>query len=272
MNKLRFLLVLFLINIAFLAFSDRNVKQDLISAEEYYKNSQYEKSAEIYEKIIKENGSSASILFNLGNTYYRLGDNGKAMLYYKKAQRLDSHNKSINNNIKFLSDKILDSNIAEAKNDKGLVMPDNKPFFAWLSDYLFISISSNIWAIISAIAFIIFILGLSAYIFSSKIILRKSGFFSAIAFFIISVITISFSFVSKSKSETSQEGVVMAFKINLRKAPDSKSKEISTPLCRGTVLDVLKVKNGENADSNWYYVRLNDRFEGWVDEKNFEII
>ena len=49
-------------------------------ADSAYMAENYQMAAAIYNKILKEEGSSASLYYNLGNCYYRLGENGKAIV------------------------------------------------------------------------------------------------------------------------------------------------------------------------------------------------
>ena len=81
-----------------------------IKANELYNQSAYDSAAKVYEKIINQGYSSAELYYNLGNTYYKLGNYPMAILYYEKSLKLNPNNEDTKNNIEiaraFISDKI----------------------------------------------------------------------------------------------------------------------------------------------------------------------
>lgn len=236
-----------------------------------YNASDYAMAAEIYQEIIKAEGTSAPLLYNLGNTYLKAGDYGHAMLYYQRAGRIDPADDRIDNNIRYLESKIFDSNVADAKNEKSKLSPDEKPFFSSLYDAIFRNTNSDSWAWIAALSFILFIVAVAIYIFLKNVLYRKIGFFSAISLIVASLTSISFSFIAANENSLRNTGVIMGYKVNLRQAPDNGAKIISTPLNRGTVLHVIENdKNGNN--DRWYKVQLNSKTMGWINSENFQII
>jgi tetratricopeptide (TPR) repeat protein len=58
-----------------------------------------------YEAILAHNGSSAPVLFNLGNAYYHVGQFGKAILDYERAQILAPRDTSIATNLRLAREK-----------------------------------------------------------------------------------------------------------------------------------------------------------------------
>jgi tetratricopeptide (TPR) repeat protein len=69
------------------------------TAEEYYKNGQYEKALEEYNTLLDRGIRNPELYLNIGNCYYRLGDFGKSLLYYKRGWFLDPSNENILHNI-----------------------------------------------------------------------------------------------------------------------------------------------------------------------------
>lgn len=61
-------------------------------ANRQFKNGDYAAAAACYEKILADNGPSAAALYNLGNTYQRLGQYGPAILSYERAKLLAPRN------------------------------------------------------------------------------------------------------------------------------------------------------------------------------------
>ena len=78
-----FLLTLCLIGSAYA--QDTALKE----AEVAYTKEDYAKAIELYEGILKSNGESAAVYYNLGNTYYKAGKIAPAILNYERCLLLD---------------------------------------------------------------------------------------------------------------------------------------------------------------------------------------
>ena len=81
------------------AFSDQALKA--------WENEDYQNALEAYELALKdENEKKPDLLYNIGNCYYRLGEPGKAGLYYARALKLAPQHPEALQNRKFLERKI----------------------------------------------------------------------------------------------------------------------------------------------------------------------
>ena len=78
-----FLLTLCLIGSAYA--QDTALKE----AEVAYTKEDYAKAIELYEGILKSNGESAAVYYNLGNAYYKAGKIAPAILHYERCLLLD---------------------------------------------------------------------------------------------------------------------------------------------------------------------------------------
>jgi tetratricopeptide (TPR) repeat protein len=76
-------------------------------ANTFYEQQQFDSAATYYGKIAQV-GQSVDVCYNLGNTYYRLGKTGPALLYYEKAQKIDPTDPDILANIRFANMNIID--------------------------------------------------------------------------------------------------------------------------------------------------------------------
>lgn len=61
----------------------------LKEAEVAYTKEDYAKAIELYEGILKSNGESAAVYYNLGNAYYKAGKIAPAILNYERCLLLD---------------------------------------------------------------------------------------------------------------------------------------------------------------------------------------
>jgi hypothetical protein len=72
-------------------------------------NELYEKVILSYEKIINEGQiKNAKLYYNLGNAYLLKGNIGKAILNYRRAEKIDSSNANIQKNLEFARNQRID--------------------------------------------------------------------------------------------------------------------------------------------------------------------
>lgn len=130
----------------------RNLVISKSLADSAYIRNDFTTAIQIYEMILRT-GESADIYYNLGNSYYKIGDIAKAILNYERALILKPANKDIRSNLE----------IARAKTvDKVTDVPELF-FITWLKS-ITNSMGIQSWAII-AISFFYYLL--YQYTFSS---------------------------------------------------------------------------------------------------------
>lgn len=69
------------------------------TANSYFATGKYQQAQNAYEQIIRDEGYSASLCYNLANTYAQLGQTGMAILYYERALRLNPSNGDVHHNL-----------------------------------------------------------------------------------------------------------------------------------------------------------------------------
>lgn len=248
------------------------IAQGVDSAQALYERGEFEQAADEYVSIAKTEGVSASLYYNLANCYAQTGNLGNAILYYSRASRLDPSNKEIKNNLNYFKSKVEDSNRAEMRGKKISVAPDTETFFTTAHRLIAIDVSSNLWATLAVVTFVIFIGLLAVYLFCSNIMLRKTGFFGGIVMLLCSVAFLVFSFMSANAYESRDKAVLMAYKTHLLIEPSSDAKPAANQICQGSVLDIIAEESDVEGNPTWYKVRLNSNIEGWIKADAIEII
>ena len=81
MKKILLILPVLLISLCALAAIDPQSEKQ---AEEFYREGKYNEAAEIYRKLRAGGMESAILYYNLGNCYYKLGENTQAILNYER--------------------------------------------------------------------------------------------------------------------------------------------------------------------------------------------
>ena len=69
---------------------------------------EYKEASQIYEALVAQKKSSAVVYYNLGNTYFRLKQRGKALLNYERARRLAPRDADIRWNIEVVKTTLMD--------------------------------------------------------------------------------------------------------------------------------------------------------------------
>ncbi len=105
MKKILLILPVLLISLCALAAIDPQSEKQ---AEEFYREGKYNEAAEIYRKLRASGMESAILYYNLGNCYYKLGENTQAILNYERALLLDPSDASARYNLKMAQQAIVD--------------------------------------------------------------------------------------------------------------------------------------------------------------------
>ena len=149
----------------------------LTQANEAYGQEDYIKAIELYEQTLREQGVSSDLYYNLGNAYYKHNEFAKAILNYERALLLNPGNEDARFNLEMANTHIVDK-----------IDPVGKFFLSVWIDSLRNFLSSNTWAVIGIVSFLLFIGGLYLYLFSKSVKAKKFGFFGGIILFLIAVL------------------------------------------------------------------------------------
>lgn len=269
MNLFKFILITFFMGLfPILIYS--NITSELAFADSAYNKGDYDKAAEAYNKVISSEGESSELLYNLGNAYARGGDYGNAMVRYLRALRLNPNNLAAQQNVEYIEQKVSDANKSEIKSKKLSVERDSLSFFSYVKKFIEADHLSDTWAFWAAGFFLLFIVCVALYVFQSVVNIRKIGFFGGCTFFVLTIIFLIFSFMAANY--TSNEGVITSPKVKLRTEPSISSPESPVFLTRGTILTVLDKTSSNDSNLNWYKVRLNSDFVGWINASDFTMV
>ena len=224
-------------------------------ADSAYINSDYASAVYLYENILANQGESADIYYNLGNSYYKMDNIAKAILNYEKALVLNPGNGDIRFNLELAQSKTVDK-----------VTPMSEVFLVtWMKD-LTNMMSEKGWAKMGIITFILMLLMLALYFFSKKIALKKVGFISAVCLLLVCIVVNVFASIQKNEAQSHGTAIIMAPSVTVK----------STPNESGTDLFILhegrKVNIKDNTMREWKEIQLEDGNAGWVPASVIEII
>ena len=227
---------------------------DKSHADSAYIRNDFATAIRIYEALLQQ-GESADIYYNLGNSYYKSGEIARAILNYERALLLKPGNEDVRTNLE----------IARAKTvDKIDVVPEIF-FVSWIKS-LINTISIDAWARWGIVFFILLIASLYFFIFSKQIKIKKIGFLSSILCILIVICTNMFAGYQKEMLTNRNTAIIISPSVTIR----------STPNENGTSLFVLhegsKVIIKDNSMKGWKEITIDDGKVGWVASADIEII
>ena len=221
--------------------------EPLQQAEQAYRDGRYQDAMGIYQGLLKQHPRSATLLYNIGNAYYRMDNLGEAICYYLRAFRYTPRDADLLENLGIARARILDD-----VHQNGVSFFDR--LFFWL-DYL--SVNEGIFGAV----FLVTVLA----VFILLAVLRQRGELYKNIFVVIMVLNIVYGFMFCLKMYRSfciDAGVITNRKVGIKSGP---SGTLSTLFFvhEGTEVKILK------ESEQWTKVRLKNGFTGWVYEDNF---
>src|ERR1035437_2812736 len=161
MRKL-IILILFFVSIGF-SVSFASTEEDLMSkGNQLYQSGNFDKAADMYQKVVDSGYESPSLYFNLGNAYYRLGKTGYSILYYEKATKLAPSDEDISHNLAIVNNKIV---------DKLDIIPTFFLFKWWES--ILVSFTISGWTYLAFILYLIVLISIGLYFFAKSQFMQK---------------------------------------------------------------------------------------------------
>jgi tetratricopeptide (TPR) repeat protein len=236
------------------AFAQEPPSEKFDKGVEYYKAASFREALDAWLDIYNTGYRSASLNYNIGNAYFKLNNIPGAILFYERARLLKPGNDNIEYNLQIARSMVV---------DKFEEIPSL--FFVRWYDFLSLLLTTNKWAIISLVSFILFLISLSVYLYSSAYRIKVTSFWIALALMAISVFALSFTVRNRTLVYNSRSAVIFSPSVNGKSSPDES----------GTDLFILhegsKVKI-EDEVGQWYEIRLSDGNKGWVPSDCLSII
>ncbi len=255
MKGLRFIyLALFII--VGLQANGKNILTDTLwqKGNDFYAMGNFESAINNYLTIEKEGFISSELYYNLGNSYYRLGNIGRSVLYYERALKLDPSNKDVKANLTMANTRCIDK--IDAVPEFVLVTLVKK-----IRD----SFSSNTWAVVALIFFIIALLGYIFFKQTTSIKGKKLVFITNIVVIFIAIVSFLFSYSLYSRASSNDTAVIISGIGNVKSAPNSTGNSIFV-LHSGTKVNVLE------SIGEWSRIEIRDGRQGWINNSDIEII
>jgi tetratricopeptide (TPR) repeat protein len=253
-SKKYILILVFFSAFVRLSYSQDTNRDKFYQGVTYFSAGSYDKALQVWTDIYKTGYRSANLAYNIGNAYFKLNNIPSAILYYERAYLLKPGDENINYNLQ----------VARTLNvDRFQEIPEL--FFVKWYNFVALSLSTNSWGKISIISFVIFLLFLSLYIYSSKHSFKVLGFWAALFFIVISSSTLALTIRNKSLVYNSHKAIITSPVVSGKSSPDQSGNDLFV-LHEGTKVTI------EDEVGEWLEIRLSDGNKGWVPSNSIIII
>ncbi len=226
----------------------------LQKANEHYTKEEYKQAIEVYNQILMTNMESPEVYFNLGNAYYKTNQFTLAILNYERAKLLDPNDEDIDFNLLVANQKVVDS-IQE--------LPGIFVVRWW--NALVNSQSTDTWAIISIISFVICLVMVGFYFFARTSDAKRVSFWTGCTLLVLMLFTWSFAARQKSRMVNHSYAIVIQPTVTAKSSPSEKGTNLFV------IHEGLKVKITDKI-GYWVEIRLADGNKGWLLAESVERI
>ena len=252
----RFSILFFLIGLCFICgyscLSAMQADALFLSGNKRYASGEYQAALETYQSLIKNNQKNGPIYYNLGNTYFKLGKKGMALLHYERARQYLENDDDLNENILFLKETL---NLNEKNTSRSWAES--------VSVYIQDKITVQICQFISYGIYLVIIVVLSIAIFNMK--LRRRYIITLLTTVCCFIISLFFLKATYNIKKNRTDGIVITPMAVVRYSP-SFSGAVALKLTEGTTVEVIRHYN------DWKHIRLNKSQSGWVTDDMVEEI
>ena len=254
-SKKRYILIIIFISLFVrIAVSQDTNKDKFYQGVTYFTAGSYKEALQIWTDIYNTGYRSANLDYNIGNAYFKLNNIPSAILFYERAYLLKPADENINYNLQIARTLIV---------DRFQEIPEL--FFIKWYNFVSLFLSINSWAKISITSFILFLLLLSLYIYSSRYRHKVIGFWLGVFFIVLSLTSLAFTIRNKSLVYDSHKAIISSPMVNGKSSPDKSGNDIFV-LHEGTKVTV------EDEVGEWSEIRLSDGNKGWVPLNSIIII
>ena len=223
-------------------------------ANNLFVESKYQDAIDTYENILKLGYESPELYYNLGNAYYKQNIITRTILNYEKALQLAPNDEDINYNLQLTNRLVVDK-------------IEKLPVFfvtGWIRSFrnLF---SSDFWAMISIVSFVLALVFISIYLYSRSIGFKKLSFWISFFVIILSVVSFIFSYQQKQKFLLGNTAIVINPSVTVKSSPDDSGTDLFV-IHEGTKVSI------EDKVSDWKEIKISDGSKGWLKVQDIETI
>ncbi len=214
------------------------------SANEAYANGEYTAALNGYNQLIADENRSVQLYYNLGNTYYRLNEWGKAVWAYERALKINPSHVNSAFNLNFVNQQTK----AEINHEQGGIG-------SWLKAHLF-GISINFWAYFSLIFGGCFALTAYFFLTTKNQKIKNVSLSASLITFVLLIGGIGLAYYNALELTTKTEGIIIVRTAAIQSEPTEDS-ESNFDLKEGAKVQLLRTT------ADWIEIDFKGH-SGWV--------
>lgn len=219
-----------------------------------YLSGDYSGAREEYQKIVNSGFESVELYYNLGNTFYKLGQIPSAILYFEKALVLNPKDMDIRFNLDQANRLVIDK-----------INPVNEFFIRkWIRSFAGV-IKADAWGYISLVSFILLVSCAIFFYVTRGFRLRKLMLSGGVLLTVIMIISLTFGTIQNKQSAHPDSAIVFSSSLTAKSSPDPGGTDLFV------IHEGVKVKITDRVGT-WIRIRLADGNEAWIPENSVEKI
>ncbi len=226
----------------------------LQKANELYSKDQFKQAIDVYNQILMTNMESPEVYYNLGNAYYKTKQYTLSILNYERAKLLTPDDEDISFNLQVANQHVVDS-IQE--------LPGIFIVRWWNS--LLNSQTTDTWAILSIVSFIVFLVMLGFYFFAKTSGVKRITFWAGCFLIMFTISSWSFAAKQKSRLVNHDYAIVMDPSVTIKSSPSEKGTNLFV------IHEGLKIRITDKL-GDWLEIRMADGNKGWLLSESIERI
>jgi tetratricopeptide (TPR) repeat protein len=211
-----------------------------------YQDKQYEQAIEAYQNVIHLGYEGTSLHYNLGNSYYREGKIGLAILYYEKALEFSPGDDDVIHNLAIANTKTI---------DKIDTLPKFFLFQWWENLLALFSITG--WTHAVYLFYLLLLASIGLYFFAKRLSIQRYSICFSLISAVLLIITATIWIVNLNREWHIKNAIIIEPTAAAKLAPDSTSGDAFI------IHEGLKVRELDQVDK-WIKIRLQDGKEGWI--------
>jgi tetratricopeptide (TPR) repeat protein len=215
----------------------------------------YQRALDHFLAVLEEGGlRNGRLLYNIGNTYFLLGDLGRAVLYLRRAELLDATDRNLQHNLEFVRsqrpDRLAPNQLSAAA----------RTVLFW---HYLLPLPLKLYLFVAAFA--------AACLLGAGVLLRGPGrrwspWLPAAAGG-VALLLLGSLLAGEARRHSLQDGVILAQEVVARKGDGTAyQSSFVDPLHAGTEFRLLEARAG------WYRILLSDGRSAWIPSGSAEMV
>lgn len=213
-----------------------------------YNAGEYQNAIDLYKNILKNGAHSASVYFNLGNSYYKLNEIAESIYYYEKALLLSPNDNEIKTNLSYAQNMTLDAidTVPETGISKLYKNVTGKLTF-------------DQWSYLAIAAMFIFVLLYIAFYNFNYSARKRWAFIGSLIALFVCIIAVLFAYIQQRDYNAKRPAIIFAEESIIKSEPNDTSAQVFL-LHAGTKVNIVEKLN------DWNKIELADGKTGWIIE------